>query len=63
MQGSTDSEVASVARHMEMSHWLDSYYTSSAVLVRQSKPTNEKKRVADPASKPFTPKGKYLKNQ
>lgn len=36
-------------------------YTSSAVLVTASKPTYEKKTVADPASTPFAPNGKYLK--
>lgn len=37
-------------------------HTSSAVLATESKPMNAKKTVADPASMPFTPNGKYLKN-
>lgn len=38
-------------------------YTSSAVLATASKPMNAKKTVADPASIPLTPKGKYLSSQ
>lgn len=37
--------------------------TSSAVLATESKPINAKKTVADPASMPSTPKGKYLLSQ
>lgn len=40
--------------------FINNLYTSSAVLVTASKPTYEKKTVADPASKPFAPKGRYL---
>lgn len=35
-------------------------YTSSAVLATESNPIYAKKTVADPASIPSTPKGKYL---
>lgn len=40
-----------------------SIYTSSAVLATESKPMYAKKTVADPASIPSTPKGKYLSNE
>jgi hypothetical protein len=35
-------------------------HTSSAVLATESKPMYAKNTVADPASIPSTPKGKYL---
>jgi len=38
-------------------------YTSSAVLATASKPIYAKNTVAEPASIPSTPKGKYLSNQ
>lgn len=38
-------------------------HTSSAVLATESNPIYAKKTVADPASIPSTPKGKYLINQ
>jgi len=41
-------------------HYHSVVYTSSAVLATASKPTYAKKTVAEPASIPSTPKGKYL---
>lgn len=41
-------------------HYHSIVYTSSAVLATASKPTYAKKTVAEPASIPSTPKGKYL---
>jgi len=38
-------------------------YTSSAVLATASKPIYAKNTVAEPASIPSTPKGKYLLHQ
>jgi hypothetical protein len=38
------------------------FLTSSAVLATVSKPMYAKKTVADPASIPFTPYGKYLES-
>lgn len=57
------STLIGACAHPGCSKWLLKFInrTSSAVLVRQSKPTYEKKSVPDPASNPFRPKGKYLK--
>lgn len=44
-------------------HYHSVVYTSSAVLATASKPTYAKKTVAEPASIPSTPKGKYLLKQ
>ena len=42
--------------------WIGPFLTSSAVLATISKPMYAKKTVADPASIPFTPYGKYLES-
>ena len=45
----------------EVDKVIRTFLTSSAVLATVSKPMYAKKTVADPASTPLTPYGKYLK--